>query len=356
MSDTPVVGIVCAMYGPPWNEGEKNIARALELGLPAHGFAARVYNNTMHDESAPVRHRPSPWKIATSVRFWRGAGRAARRDGARVVHVVTSLSSILGLKCAVIKAAARAPLVLHVTGLSQPRGGHRVLLNAERVIVGGEYLKPWFPEAVDLPPVSPHVRVNGATPAPATSGKRLLWLGSMEPVRGVHHLADALGLLRERGQLNGTRLTLAWNGLGTAEYADEMRRRFAQHGLEGIVRWEGVASELGALYQEHDVVVIPRATDERMGWPLRLLEAFSYGRPVVTADVGEMPSVGAGCGLFYRRGDVAGLAEALHAIASDPALYARLQQQTVVRAAEYSPARTIERIAGIYRELIDPRP
>jgi glycosyltransferase involved in cell wall biosynthesis len=355
MSDAPVVGVVCAMYGPPWNEGEKNMARALELGLPAHGFAARVYSNTRHDNSAPVRHRPSPWKIATSIRFWRGSGLAARRDGARVVHLVTSLSSILGLKCAVIKAAAKAPLVLHVTGLSQPLRGHRTFLSAERVIVGGEYLKPWFPEAIDLPPVSPHVRSNGTAPSPTTSGKRLLWLGSMEPVRGVQHLADALGLLRERGQLNGTRLTLAWNGLGTAEFAQQMRERFAQHGVDGIVRWEGIASDLGPLYEAHDVVVIPRATDERMGWPLRLLEAFSHGRPVVTADVGEMPTVGAGCGLFYRRGDVAGLADAIHTLASDPALYARLQKQTMARAAEFSPARTIERIAGIYRELIDRR-
>jgi glycosyltransferase involved in cell wall biosynthesis len=356
MTERPTVGIVCAMYGPPWNEGEKNMARALELGLPAHGFSPRVYCNRAHDNMAPVRHRPSPWKIATSLRFWHEAGRAARRDGARVVHLVTSLSSILGLKCAVIRASSGAPLLLHVTGLSQPLRGHRFLLSADRVVVGGAYLKPWFPEALELPPVSPHVKINGVAPRCAEGpGRRLLYMGSMEPVRGVHTLADALGLLRQRGQLGGIRLTIAWNGLGRATYADGIRARLAAHGVEDVVRWEGVASDVPALYDAHDLVVIPRASGERMGFPLRMLEALSRGRPVVTSDVGEMPTVAAGCGLVFRRGDVTGLADALHQFATDTALYARCATMAGERSAAYSPDATIGRIASVYRDLIDER-
>jgi hypothetical protein len=72
--DFPTIGIVCSYYGPPWNEGEKNIARALEIGLSAHGFSPRVYGNPAHDISALVRHRPSPAKIAACIRFWRATG------------------------------------------------------------------------------------------------------------------------------------------------------------------------------------------------------------------------------------------------------------------------------------------
>jgi glycosyltransferase involved in cell wall biosynthesis len=352
MTTRPVF-IVSSWYGPPWNEGEKNIARALELGLPDHGFSARVYSDAFHDVTRRAHHRPSPARIAGRLRFWAAAALTARREGATIVHLLTSVSSALGLKAAVIRTLSGASLVLHVTGLSSPVRGYRILLRADRVLVGGAYLRPLFPGAIEVPPISPNMNPEGADEPPRAVGapRRLLYLGSMEPVRGVHTLIDALAAVRAAGDGNGWHLTIAWNGVGDPRYAAHVRTQIAERGLEDVVRWDGVAMEVGALYRGHDIVVIPRASRERMGFPLRLVEAFSFGSPVVVSDVGEMPAVTRGCGLVFRRGDPAGLASALSRLMSDPALHAECARHARERAREYAPARTIGRVAAVYREL-----
>ena len=293
------------------------------------------------------------------MRFWAQAGRQARRRGAAVVHLLTSVSSLLGMKCAVIRRLSGAPLLLHVTGLSRPVRGYRVGLRADRIVVGGSYLRPFFPGAVDLPPVSPHMNPSlddeACRAAGATLGARILYLGAMEPERGVHTLVDALAALRTDLACPTFAATLAWNGHGSRDYARGIRERVAAHGLERHVRWEGVVADLGTLYREHDFVVIPRAARERMGFPLRLIEALSYGRPVVVSDVGEMPMVAADAGLVFPRGDAQGLARALRELLGDAALYGRCVRAAYETARRYETSRTVGRFMDIYRELVDGR-
>src|SRR5581483_7294471 len=193
------VVIVSTDYGPPWNEGEKNIAHVLDRRLRDHGWQPTVCSNPWSDVTASSRHRPSAVKLARAVRFWVDVGRSARRDGAALIHLLTSVSSALGLKCRILRRAAGVPLLLHATGLARPVRGYRRLLEYDAAVVGGSYLLPFFPDAVDLPPLSPHVNARLAADAraaaPAAPGGRLVYLGHMEPERGVHTLVEALGQL-----------------------------------------------------------------------------------------------------------------------------------------------------------------
>jgi len=347
----PRVLIVSTDYGPPWNEGEKNIARVLDGTLVEHGWQPSVCSRRDSTLAAGPHHTGSPWEVAGALRFWVDVARAARDRHASVIHLLSSVSSALGVKCRVIKRLSGAALVLHVTGLAWPTRGYRTLLTADRVVVGGSYLQPFFPDAIDLPPLSPHVNPrlqwDARHPAPLASPARLLYLGAMEPVRGVHTLVAAAGLL-------GTRdfsLTLAWNGHGSADYRRRIAEQVERLGLDGRVRWEGGGHEPGRLYRDHDVVVIPRASEERMGFPLRLIEALSYGKPVVVSDVGEMARVAEGCGAVFRREDAGGLAAALDRLLGDGVFYRQCVAQAYTRAAGYEPARTVHQLAGVYREV-----
>lgn len=125
----------------------------------------------------------------------------------------------------------------------------------------------------------------------------------------------------------------------------------ARHRLAGSVRWLGAVSDLAGLYRQHDVIVIPRASEERMGFPLRLIEALSYGRPVVVSDIGEMPVVAAGCGIVFPRRDADRLAAALDALLGDVALYRRCARQAYHTAARYASAGTVPRLIELYEEL-----
>lgn len=349
----PRVLVVCTDYGPPWNEGEKNIARVLDRTLPRHGVEVSVCSKRDPDPTLPSHHRPSAGQLFDNFRFWTEVGRTARERRVDVVHVLTSLSSALGLKSFCIKRLSGARVVLHVTGLARPTRGYRMLLSADRVVVGGAYLQPYFPAAEALPPISPHVSAELGTvrvPGPRSdTGERVLYLGSMEQVRGVHTVVDAVARLAEvRPRLT---LTIAWNGDGNPDYERGIRARVEARGLQGRVRWVGIVPDLGRLYQEHDLVVIPPISQERMGFPLRLIEALSYGRPVVASDVGELPVAAEGCGLIFPREDVPALAAAIERMLTDPELYRQSAERALERARRYDPARTVARLAAIYREV-----
>jgi glycosyltransferase involved in cell wall biosynthesis len=89
--------------------------------------------------------------------------------------------------------------------------------------------------------------------------------------------------------------------------------------------------------------------------PLVLQEAFAAGRPVLASNLGGMaeftqPNVN---GLLFPPGDAAALAQAMTALATDPALLARLR-------AHVPPVRTIAEevtaLTAIYRAVIDAAP
>jgi glycosyltransferase involved in cell wall biosynthesis len=347
--------IVSTDYGPPWNEGEKNIAHALDRRLGDHGWSSVVCSNPSSDVTASSRHRPTPAKLAGALRFWLLIARRARQERATVIHLLSSVSSALGLKCRVVRRASGVPLLLHVTGLAQPIRGFRRFLEADRVVVGGSYLAPLFPGADDVPPVSPHqnprLEVDARRGAHVENRGRLLYLGHMEQERGVHTLIEALSLLARRPGGPDAVLTLAWNGQGNPAYAEAIRARIDALGLSRRIRWEGVVEDMGALYRAHDVVVVPQTASERMGFPLRVVEALSYGKPVVASDVGEMPRVVDGCGVVVPRGEAAALAGALERLAADERLYHDCVRKAFEQAAVYDPARTVARLVDLYRSI-----
>jgi len=346
---------MCSCWGPPWNEGEKNIARVLEQALPRHGWEPSVCWNERTDPGAPPRHSLSAGKLGTALRFWAATGRAARRRGASVVHMITSASSALALKTQVVKRLSGAKLVLHVTGLAQPLRGYRLLDCADRVIVGGSYLAPLYDRPLELAPLTPHLNPelerDARGTAPAVPEGRVLFLGSMEPVRGVDVLIEAMAAMRNRS----ARLTIAWNGFGSSSYRDELRAHIDRLGLTSRVHWLGALDDLGPLYRAHDVVVIPRSAPERMGFPLRLIEAFSYGRPVVVSDIGEMRRASEGCGLVVAPRDPAALASALDEVLADPSRFASFSRAAYERARPYAPELLVERVVDVYDQVIDAR-
>jgi glycosyltransferase involved in cell wall biosynthesis len=82
-------------------------------------------------------------------------------------------------------------------------------------------------------------------------------------------------------------------------------------------------------YAAADVLVLPSVLDSRNdteGLGVVLLEAMSYGVPVIASRIGGIPDiVGDGAtGLLVPPGDAGALAAALERLAVDPSLRARL--------------------------------
>jgi glycosyltransferase involved in cell wall biosynthesis len=348
------VMIVCPRYGPPWNEGVKNMVKLLEESLSESGVTVTVVSREKGGLSGSLASRFFPLRIIGAFVFWYSIAREARARQVQIVHLFSSVSSVLGIKSFVVRTLSGIPLVVHVTGLRKCTLGYGLLLRAEQVVVGGSYLLKFFPSAIDLPPVSPYVNLSYESPPLADSGvtpSKILFLGAMEAVRGVHTLIDAVAILKTECAINDLALTIAWNGYGDSKYVDMIRTRIAEYDLEDRIQWQHTVENIPALYQTHDLVVIPRASPERMGFPLRVLEAMSYGKPVVASDVGEMPQIVADCGLTYPHEDADALGGALCRLLTDNTFYRLCSKNAYRKVRQYHPSHTIARLARLYEDL-----
>jgi len=117
-------------------------------------------------------------------------------------------------------------------------------------------------------------------------GVRLLLVGNLSPVKGLHLLLPALARLRHR------RWTL--RVVGSLErdtaYVRRCRRQIVALDLEARVDLGGALSgpELARVYRASDLVV---STSPEEGFGLVYLEGMAFGLPVVASDRGAAPEI-----------------------------------------------------------------
>lgn len=165
---------------------------------------------------------------------------------------------------------------------------------------------------------------DGGEPVP---GKpfTILCVAALREVKGHRVLIEACRLLRGRG------IDLTCRLIGEGELLDALQRQINQAGLWERVHLLGARprAEVVAEMRAADVVVLPSILGrrgDREGIPVALMEAMASGRPVVSSRQSGIPElVGHGTeGLLCPPGDAAALADALEALARDPALRRRL--------------------------------
>ena len=143
--------------------------------------------------------------------------------------------------------------------------------------------------------------------APPARVERFLFLGRLDPEKGLFELLDAFRSVRERHP--GVSLTIAGEGPARAE----LERR-AGEGVElrGLVPYE----QLGELFDSIDCVVLPSYSE---GMPLSVLEAAAHHRALIVSDVGDIPKLFGDRIRIVPPRDTAALAAAMLAAVEDPA-------------------------------------
>jgi glycosyltransferase involved in cell wall biosynthesis len=315
-------------------------------GVPVHRFryAPRRWETLTHDQTAPDRIRERPlffglvpgYVAAGSV----AAARLARSGRFDALHAFWPLPhGLIGLAA---KRASGVPLVSTFFGveLTWMEGQlpflapvlRRIVRGSDAVTAISTYTAGRLRRAV--PGVEPAIVPFGATvepggrpplpPRPPTGAFELLFAGRLVERKGVHLLLDALARLAD-----GPPVMLHVVGDGPERPRLEARARELGLGagvfFHGFVPREALELRMATC----DAFVLPAVVDAKgdtEGLGVVLLEAMSYGKPVVASAAGGIVDIvrNGRNGYLVPPGDAAALAGAVARLMRDPAAAAEM--------------------------------
>jgi glycosyltransferase involved in cell wall biosynthesis len=167
---------------------------------------------------------------------------------------------------------------------------------------------------------------------PQPWGWRLLYLGRLDPRKGVHLALEALAQLPAEATL-----VIQGSG-GEGAYLRSLRLRAEELGVVERVEFSSHPRErLPAIYAAADVLLFPVQWDEP--WGLVPLEAMAVGRPVVATGTGgsrEYLEHEHNCLLFEPRDSAEALATAVGRLAAHQNLREHLRSRGLSTAAIYT--------------------
>jgi glycosyltransferase involved in cell wall biosynthesis len=301
-------------------------------------------------------------KLSAALTGWlRVAARLHTLD-APLVHVHMSPGASFWRK-SVVCALARLhhrPYVLHVHAgpferfyeSSSPlarRIVRAVLARAERVIAltrsWREILARIEPRArIEVMPNGVSLPVLDETRSPDERRPTLLFLGDVGQHKGAFDLVRAFARIAHRF----AGLRLVYGGVGDI---DRVRVIAAELGVADRIEcpgWLAPEAKRAALAGAAGFV-LPSYME---GMPMALLEAMSFGLPVIATAVGGVPEIITPevDGLLVPPGDIAALAAAMARLVGDPQLRRRLGVAARATVANrFSLEAAVERLLALYR-------
>jgi glycosyltransferase involved in cell wall biosynthesis len=229
----------------------------------------------------------------------------------------------------------------------------------DATIVVGRHLEQYYREAHGRPAVYVPNGVDATRPRPADGtlsrlglrpGRYLLFVGRLVPEKAPDLLLEAFRRLP-----GDYRLVLAGDSSFTDRYTTHLRELATQDRrvlLPGYV----YGSDLQELYSNAAAFVLPSLLE---GLPLTLLEAASFGLPVVASSIPphlEVLGSGGPGRRLHRPGDAEELGAALGQVLADPAVEragAAALRDRVLRSYGWDDA--AQRTEAVYRAVLERR-
>jgi len=356
-------GVQPAVWSPAYRgQGDHTIH-----GIPVCRFryAPASWERLTHNEGAPNKIT-NPLYLAL-VPFYLGGGlldilRRTREDRYDVLHVHWPLPTVLFGLIARQRTSARLVASFHGAELLLAKrfpGLQKMLkwmvqpcdaLSANSAFTARLVHEMIGREAIVIPygaTVEVHEPVT--TRAAAENRPRILFVGRLIERKGLPYLIEAMAELRQH-------LPATLDVVGTGRQRAALEQLATECGVADAVRFAGRVGdrELAQLYAASDVFVLPSIVDRRgdtEGLGVVLLEAMSYGRPVVATNVGGIPDIvrHEQTGLLVPQKDPHALAEALHRLLTDRDLAERLGAAGRDYAAtHFSWPSIVDRVMSLY--------
>ncbi len=191
-------------------------------------------------------------------------------------------------------------------------------------------------------------------------GRMLLFVGRIEPLKGLDVLIDAICIMRQNKVMEQHPFCLAVIGGEPDEDGEQanielsrIKAMTEQHGLQDLVTFLGSKSQdsLPYYYSAAEAVVVPSHYES---FGMVALEAMACGTPVVASQVGGLAYVVQdGVTGFTVPVDEPGmLAERIASLLQDQVLHDRLGRQAVEVAQDYTWDKIANRLLDVYEALL----
>ena len=178
----------------------------------------------------------------------------------------------------------------------------------------------------------------------------ILFFGNIVPVKGLDILIDAIPIIAK--EIPDVKLIIAGDGVipkKNWQIIEKYKSNFEIHNY--FIPNE----EVGKFFSRACIVVIPNRRQE--GHSGSLTVAYSFGKPVVTTNVGEFPILvrDAGCGLVVPPENPNALAEAIIQLLKDDKLRKKMSKNALKMAEKLSWDNIAKMHIKVYEEVLDER-
>ena len=185
----------------------------------------------------------------------------------------------------------------------------KLLLECDELIVLGN---EWKRIIQQIEPLAKIAIINNGIKIPSFIAQwneeicQVLFLGVLIPRKGVFDLIQSAELLKKSGNIQNIKFYFA----GTGEEEETLKEQVKAAKLENFVSFVGWVSgeKKKELFLHKQIFVLPSYNE---GLPISILEAASYGMPIVSTNVGDVSSVvkdGIN-GYLIQPGDIQALSE-----------------------------------------------
>lgn len=232
----------------------------------------------------------------------------------------------------------------------QHRYAVRKVVNKSDVIIAlSEYWKEYFKNEFPTKRVEIIKNVISAPKAhkQQTSYFTLLFLGLLGKNKGIYDLLECIW--DHKVEFQG-KLKLYIGGNGEIEHVKQLIK---EYGIADIVIFEGWVSgdKKIELLNKSDAYILPSYKE---GLPISILEAMSYGMPIISTPVGGIPEIVSNGenGYLVEPGNKEDIYKAIISLLNDSGLRNRMGSVSLSRVGEHLPEYVEKQLETLYDSLL----